>query len=249
MRKLLVALVIALCSISAFAEEVVTPTAADGPSAQSVSSGFDGTRFNLLYIQDGQSAKPGLSMERELPYNVRFHWATVYDTSDDAVATGPMFGYPVIKSKYIDVEALVGVMQNLGDGNGKTQFVYGGSVSVDMLEVFDPEQVSSTRPSAQFFGPKPRRSLNGLGLLATYTEDDGVGGGLGWTWEVADGIGLTPGVVLNHPDGAFNVSLAAGASVRLWGDAHSSVAGWGGWQYSFEGYGRPAMGVLFGTDF
>jgi len=252
MRTLLAALLVVMCSYSAFAAQDTKPA---GPKAQSQSMTVTGSTVNFSYLQDGESGSPGFTWEKELSPNFVAGIAAVYRLSGDKIASGPVIGYRLIPktwsvSKYFNVTPMLGVLQDIGATKSTTRFSYGIEASVDLTALFptasDPVAVNRSRASmATLTGVEdPTLSMGGLGGHLSYSRF-GVGGGADYVFPLMDsvGVGVSASVVRDRNN---KVTFAPGADVflHLWGDKNNSVSLFGGADYNC---GRKAVSPVFGV--
>ena len=236
MIKKMLAIVVMLFATMSFAAE------GDKLGSSVVTSNASGSSVHATFLQDGKSFKPGFTWQYGIG-TTRFQvgLATLYDTSAQKVAVGPLFGYQAVTSKYLTLTPVLGIMQQIGSTGAKTQFSYGIEASVDLTGLLIPIQpvpaggalrASRTYKSLAVVKEKPL-GLGGFGVMGSYNRERNGGLGVNYVWEVAPSIGLGVSASGSHDKrqgGAFSPGL--GAEYRVWGNSTHSVALWGGADYN-----------------
>jgi hypothetical protein len=249
MRKLLVALLVAMCSFAAFAEDVKP---ASGPSAQSLEITQSGNMFSLVFLQDNKSFKPGVAWQYNLGHRMSAGIATLYDTAGVKAEAGPILGWNAITSQYFNITPMVGLLQDLTGNTAKTTYSIGVTATLNMNGFFGskvPQLVQRGRASLLSIDAKAPLAVNGLGLYTGYNSRNGASVGINYLWKVTPALAVGPAFGLTELDrGCVSPSFGAGASVRVWGDARNSLGLWAGSEFNPRGHGGridPVLGLTF----
>jgi len=247
MRKMLVALSVFFASM-AFAQ--------DGPSAQSLDVKVGTSSVNVSFLQDGDSFKPGFTWEREVYPRTVAGLAVLFDTTGQRVTAGPVLGYRLVQSQYVNITPLVGILQELDSNHARTRFVYGVEASVDLTSLLGHTQtpVSTNRASLMSVSSADLVGVGGLGIYTGYSLHNGYGVGVNYVVPLTDAIGVGPSLsVLSGVSGNLSGAVGVGVAARVWADQHNAVSLWGGADYSWDRNAvNPVVGLVYrnsGFDF
>lgn len=221
---------------------------AAGPQAESLSVASEGSRIGLTFLQDGRSFKPGFTWERPVTGKVVAGLAVVYDTSGQRVDAGPILGYRLLSTPYFTVTPVVGVLQEIEANTARTRFTYGVQASADLTALMGYKPVKPTVSRASMFALKERPlSIGGLGVHATYSLRNGVGGGVNYVYALAPslGVGVSASMVTDNKRD-LNFAPGVGVAARLWADRANSVSLWGGADWNVGGRTvEPVFGLVY----
>lgn len=221
---------------------------AAGPKAESLELTKEGSRIGLTFLQDGRSFKPGFTWERPVAGKVVAGLAAVYDTSGQRVDVGPILGYRLVSSPYFTVTPVVGILQEIEANNAKTRFTYGVQASVDLTSLMGAKTPVPMVSRASMFALKERPlSIGGLGVHATYSLNNGVGGGVNYVYALTPslGVGVSASLVTDEARD-LNFAPGVGVATRLWADRANSVSLWGGADWNAgENKVNPVLGLVY----
>jgi hypothetical protein len=215
------------------------------PTASSIIVDKDNNSINLLFLQDNKSAKPGLAWTKPIHDNWSFNWAVAYDSNNAKVVSGPMFGYTVIKSKYLTVTPLAGILTDIS-GDNKTKWSYGISASLDIGDLTKILPAPSVNKKARMLSvvKKAKHPVGGTTIMTTYSANENVGVGAGWTFGLNNKIGITPFASVNWPTGAISATVGVGTSVQMIAMQDCSINAFTGLGYNTsENYVKPVLGL------